>query len=240
MNFRLILPALFFFNVSCATSQVVFELVPEAPEGHFEMGREYIPLSSGNIDAELGYDGPFGEQLVFDFVVINGTEDTLVIDPSDFYYVVMDDPLADSSLFPPRMAVHPERVLHHYDEQLEKRQDRKSMNTVLGFIEAGIGLIATASGFVATENPGYIVDAVFNTVGTAGQYISADRSMGEEIKLISEEKVTVQQEIFRRTLLPPGKVTSGFVYFPVSEIQGYLMFCFPLQEQLFQFVYKQR
>lgn len=240
MHIRLILPALLLLPFTCMAQQAGYQLVPEAPEGHFEMGREYIPLSSGSIDAELGYDGPFGETMVFDFVVINRTEDTLEIEPSDFYYLVLDDPLADTSLLPARMAVHPERILSRYDRQLEERRDRKTFHTVLGVVEAGIGLIASASGFTATRNPGYIVDGVFNTLGTAGSYLLAGQGMNEEITLMTEEKETVQQEIFRRILLPPGKAASGFVYFPVYESGEYLMFCFPFEGQLFQFVYSQR
>jgi len=240
MHIRLILPALLLFPITCAAQQPGYQLIPEAPEGHFEMGREYIPLSSGSIDAELGYDGPFGEAMVFDFVVINRTEDTLEIEPSGFYFVVLDDPMADSSLLPARMALHPERILNRYDRQLEERQDRKTFHTVLGIVEAGIGLIASASGYTATRNPGYIVDGVFNTLGTAGSYLLAGQGMDEEITLMTEEKETVQQEIFRHILLPPGKVASGLVYFPGYDSGGYLMFCFPLEEQLFQFVYSQR
>jgi hypothetical protein len=138
------------------------------------------------------------------------------------------------------MAVHPERILSHYEESLEERHDQKSVNTIFGFIEAGIGLIAGTTGFIATEDPGIIIDAVLNTLGTAETYVSADRAIGEEIDAITKEKEIVQEEIFRSLQLPPGKVASGYVYFPRYQQQGYLMFCFPLENQLFQFVYNQK
>ena len=71
--------------ISCATSQVIPILSPEAPEGHFEMGREYIYLRNDSIQIELGFDGIFKENLVFDVVVINSTGHPLSFNPSDFY-----------------------------------------------------------------------------------------------------------------------------------------------------------
>ena len=81
---------------SCAGPRVITRLTPEAPEGHYEMGREYISLSSDSITTELGFDGFHGENLVFDFVVVNGTDRALTLDPTDFYYVTLDSARADS------------------------------------------------------------------------------------------------------------------------------------------------
>jgi len=61
---------------------MVTQITPEAPEGNYAMGKEYISLSSDHIDVELGYDGMQGEDLVFDFVVHNTTSDTLTILPA--------------------------------------------------------------------------------------------------------------------------------------------------------------
>ncbi|MGW8314002.1 MAG: hypothetical protein ACWGNV_00265 [Bacteroidales bacterium] len=223
---------------SCATPQEVTRLVPEAPEGHFEVGREYIPLHNDSIDAELGFDGRSGDYLVFDFVVINGSERPLVIDPSEFYYVIIDGPLADSSQLPPRKAVLPESVLHAYDRQMEEHEGRKQINKVFGFIDAGIGILTSASAFAATDNPGYIADAVFRTIGTADHYLEADRAIGAQLQSIDMEREVVREEIFRSLELPPGKVANGFVYFPAMRSPGYLMFCFPMQDRLFQYVYR--
>lgn len=239
MRLQILLLFIVLMMGSCASPQEVTRLVPEAPEGHFEVGREYIPLHNDSIDAELGFDGRYGDYLVFDFVVINGSGRPLDIDPSEFYYVIIDDPLADSSLLPPRMAVHPERVLHDYDRQMEEHEDRKQINKVFGFIDAGIGILTSASAFAATDNPGYIADALFRTIGTADRYLEADRVIGAQLQSIDMEREVVREELFRSLELPPGKVANGFVYFPFNRSTGYLMFCFPVQDRLFQYVYRQ-
>lgn len=225
---------------SCVNPRVVTQLTPEAPEGYIEMGREYISLSNDSLDVELGFDGIDGEHLVFDFVVINRTPQELFINPSDFYYVLLDSATADYSKLPPRMAFHPERIMHHYDETLESKQEAKSMNTLLGFMEAGVGLLANTTAFFATEDPGYIVDAVFSTLGTADYYVALDNQIETDINMIHSAKEIVNQEIFRLGQLPPGEVVSGYVYFPKHPETEYYMFCFPIQDQLFQFVYNQR
>lgn len=228
-----------FVAASCAVPRVVTNLTPDGPEGHIQMGREYITLENDSIVVELGFDGTHGENMVFDFVVINKTPGSLRINPSDFYYLLLDSAMADTSKLPPRMAVHPERILHRYDETLDARADEKMTNTILGFIEAGIGLVANATAFIATEDPGYMVDAVFSTIGTADHYVSQDKMIGKEIDLIDQERKIVTEEIFRLSELPSGKVVSGYVYFPNNHDADCFMFCFPVEDQLFQFVYNQ-
>jgi hypothetical protein len=222
------------------TSRVHTQIIPDAPEGNFAMGREYIPLSNDSIDVELGFDGIYGDQLVLDFVVINRSLRDLSINPSDFYYVVLDSSMADSSKFPPRMALHPERILHQYDETLDARAGAKKANSVFGILETGFNVLVSASAFIASENPAYIVDGVFNTVGTAQHYVSQDKQIQENMVLIQEEKELIEEEIFRPCNLAPGEIMSGYVYYPQDADAACYMFCYPIEDQLFQFVYHQK
>ena len=225
---------------SCTAPARVTIIEPDAPEGNFAHGREYLPLSSEDILVELGYDGLFDELMVFDFVVVNQTSDSLSINPSDFYYVLLDSATADSSKRPPRMAFHPQRVLHEYDETLEEREGERKTSTLFGILEAGVSILVGATGFMATENPAYIADGIFNSLGTAQHYSSRNKDMKASISMIEEEKEIVNKEIFRPCLIPPGKAKSGFVYFPQEADAECFMFCFPLEGQLFQFVYHQK
>lgn len=204
------------------------------------MGREYIALSNDKVEVELGYDGLFEGYMVFDVVVINGTAEPLSIDPTAFHYLLLDSADADSSVLPPFNVVSPDKILRKYDLVLETRSTEKSINSLFGIIETGFGILASASAFLSTENPGAIVDGVFNTVGTAGYYVSQDRQIGNELEQFHSEKEKVSTEILRSGEIPPGKVVSGFVFFPVFEETGYIMLCIPVEEQVFQFVYKQQ
>ena len=225
---------------ACTAPRVVTQITPEAPGGHYAMGREYIPLESDHIDVELGYDGIQGEDLVFDFVVHNTTSDTLTILPADFYYLVLDSANAESSPDTSWMSVHPGKVMMHYDNVMENRKKEKGMNSFMGILQAGVGILYNTTAFIATDNPGYLVDAVLYTVGTADQFISQDRMISDEMGMISEEKALVDKEIFRACKVPPGEVVGGYVYFPKHDNTPYYMFCFPVENQLFQFVYNQR
>ena len=203
------------------------------------MGREYIPLSDGNIEVELGFDGIYDDQLVFDLVVINHGSEPLTIQPGDFYYVLLDSATADSSMLPPRMALKPEKVLIQYDEYIEDKQEQKTANTFMGILEAGAGLLATTAAVITTENPAYIFDGIGGLFGTAGHYIEQDKQIEADMEMIHEEKEVVDEELFRSCQVLPGKGASGYVYFPKHSDTEYYMFCFPLEEQLFQFVYRQ-
>jgi hypothetical protein len=215
-------------------------MVPEAPEGHFANGREYIPLESDQITVELGYDGLKGANLVFDFVVHNDTEDTLLIRPGDFYYVTLDSADAEASPHTPWMAVHPDKVMMQYDRELEEKEESKKINSIFGIVEAGVHVLYNTSGFIATRDPGFIADAVLQTVGTADHYVTQDRMIQSALDVISEEKALVGEELFRTCQVPPGMVMSGYVFFPRHDQTPYYMFCFPVQNRLFQFVYNQR
>lgn len=238
INFYLTLS--FLFLCSCTAPRVVTRIVPEAPEGHFASGREYIPLQSDRIGVELGFDGMQDDYLVFDLVIYNTTADTLSIQPGSFYYVVLDSANAEAFTDTPWMAVHPDRIVMYYDQTLEDRKKEKGINTLFGILQASVDILYSTSGFIATENPGFIADAVMNTVGTADHYISQDRRISTEMELISEEKAVVEEELFRKCLIPPGETGNGFVYFPRHEHAPYYMFCFPIEKELFQFVYSQQ
>ena len=240
MKKRFSLLAIALWICSSAAPQSGFRLSPVAPEGDYQMGREYITLNNAGIQIQLGFDGNYEGTLVFDLVVVNNTSHTLAFSPSDFYYVLLDSAGADSSGLPPRMAVHPDRIIQLYDRSLEKKEIDKSINTLFGFIETGIGIISGASAFLSTENPAAIVDAVFHTVGTAGYYVSRDQRISRDLEQIDHEKEVIHEEILRMGQVPPGKVASGFVFFPIHNDVGFLMFCFLLEDQLFQFVYQQQ
>jgi hypothetical protein len=234
------LPLLSLLLFSCTAPRVVTRITPEADSGHYAMGREYIELDSDRIGVELGYDGIQGDNLVFDFVVHNTTSDTLFVRPSEFYYVVLDSateiPVSGRSWW----AVQPDKVLMHYDKTLEDREAAKNMNSFLGIIQAGVAILYNTTAFIATDNPGYLADAFIQTVGTADQYISQDKVIRSEMEVITEEKSTVNEEMFRECKVLPGTVVSGYVFFPEHESAAYYMFCFPIDNQLFQFVYNQR
>ena len=225
---------------SCAVPTKVTVIEPDAPEGNFANGREYLPLSSEGIEVELGFDGIFDELMVFDFVVVNHTSNALSINPSEFYYVLLDSSTADTSKLPPRMAFHPQRVLHAYDETLEEKLGEKRVNSIFGIVQTGVSILVGTTGFIATENPAYIADGIFNSLGTARNYTSQNKEIKSNMSMIEEEKEIVNQEIFRPCQIPPGKAISGFVYFPQETDTECFMFCFPMEDHLFQFVYNQK
>lgn len=238
MNKRSILQILAVW-VSLTAAAQDRRLEPLAPEGHLEMGREYISLSNDSIRLELGFDGMFGDFFVFDAVVINQSGRTVPVEPAFFYYVILDSADAEASLLPPFRSAPPDRILRYYHERLQTRENERDMNTVFGFIEGGLNLLSNATAFLATEDPMYIVDAVLSSAGTAGYYVTTDQAIGQSMDRIREEEEVVKEEILRPGEVPPGKVLSGYVFFPEYDEPGYLMFCIPVGDQEFQFVYRQ-
>ena len=157
----------------------------------------------------------------------------------DHHYQLLDSASADSSLLPPRMALKPDKVLLNYEEKIDHKLEQKRTNSVLGFLEAGVGILATTAAVISTENPAYLADGLLSTVETAGYYAGKDKQIKNDLELIKEEKEVVDEELFRTCHVGTGETVSGFVFFPEHPEACYYLFCFPLENQLFQFVYSQ-
>jgi len=188
-------------------SQETLYLEPLAPDGKIVNGREYIPLSNEEIRLELAFDCKLEEKFLFDLVVFNNTSQTISLSPSSFYFLELDDPDADSSRFPARMALAPEQPYKWYDRSLEEPQYE---NTFASFFDI----------------PNEFMEAFFGSA----------RSEPERLDHLKE---TVRQEMMQEIKLAPGDITNGFVYFPSQKETDYLLFCFPVANQEFQFVYKE-
>ena len=137
------------------------------------------------------------------------------------------------------------RGLHHHirnfgnDDTFSSAFASFDMILTSEFQMAAAGYVGIHNAFLATDNPGYIADAVFNTLGTASYYVEQDKSIKNHMALIREEKELVNEEIFRACRLQPGEAASGYVYFPGDPDAACYMFCYPIENQLFQFVYHQ-
>lgn len=197
------------------SSQSSFSLEALAPEAKPANGREYISLSNGEITVELGYDCRVEDKLLFDLVFINESEHPILIHPPDFYYLNLDDPQGDSTRFPVRMALAPQKPYTWYDRGLEKKQGDEGLEVLL-------------------EIPLMFAEAFSDAFG-ADSYAA---SLAVEEERISSLKEAVRQEMIQEAKLAPGAHCSGFVYFPGSPETPYLLFCFPVDNHEFQFAYR--
>jgi hypothetical protein len=232
---------LIFLIISCsAPQQITTQMIPEAPEGRFEHGREYITLAADSIDAILGFDGIHDRVLIFDFVLHNRSNSPVSFSSSDFYYEILDSAMALQSSLPSVNAITPDDVSEKYDKTIRDLLENKQFNTLFGIMEATAGIIYNTSNFIATDNPGFIFDLIAGTITTADHYLTVDREIEKEIHVMSEEKTMVSQSSHGVTVVEPGQSVSGFVFFPQDLDARYYMFCFPIHDELFQFVYRQR
>ena len=79
-----------------------------------------------------------------------------------------------------------------------------------------------------------------STIETASSWLVQDVRISTDLEEVRSEKEIVMEEIFREGTIPPGKVLSGYLFFPENRDADFYMFCFPLGDQLFQFVYRQQ
>ncbi|MEZ5070289.1 MAG: hypothetical protein R2751_04785 [Bacteroidales bacterium] len=214
------------------------QLRPMGGDIHEEMGRDYVVLRNDSLEVELGFDGYHGGEMVFDFVVVNRRSEPCHLDPADFHFVLLEEPHAEQSALPPRMAMSPDRVMAEYRADLDRAQSRRDLNSLVGILHTGVGILANTSAFLRTDDPGFVIDAVVGTIGTAGYYLARDRHLESGLSDLRGERQVVEEELFRTLDLPPGKVASGYVFFPgEKDRDACYMFCFPVEGHTFQFVY---
>jgi len=227
-------------------AQHIHRIVPEAPPGHVAMGREYIPLSNGPFELELGFDGFFEDYLVFDLVVHAADSfythldlPSYRVDPADFYYLVLDDAQADSSILPAFSLTRPELILSQYDRFSRELEAARQASTGFTLLEAGLGILSSAGAFAATDDAAFLVDAVFRSVGAAGEVVGQQRAHRSALEGLAEEKSQMEGGLFQQVDLRPGQAAHGYLFFPMFDEPAHLMFCFPIEDRLFQFVYRQ-
>jgi len=195
-------------------AQQMFTLKALAPEGRVANDREYIQLSNDLITVELAYDCMLEKELLFDLVLINESDHPVFVDPSSFYYLKLDDPEGDSSRFAPAMALAPLQPFTWYDRALEESHHKNAFAPLLEipalFMEEFVG--------------------VWTAESSAGPVQEQER--------IGRIKDAVRQEMMQQRELAPGEVANGFIYFPGLPETIYLLFCFPLDDQEFQFAYQ--
>jgi hypothetical protein len=195
-------------------SQETLRLEALAPEGKLVNGREYIPLSNGQISVELGYDCKLGENLLFDLVIINETDHPISLNPLAFFYLELDDPEGDSSRFPPRMAVAPLNPYKWYDRALEVPKHETFFSPFI-------------------EIPAMFMEGFFGSWTT----LPSDNTL-EKQEWVNRMKDVIRQDMMQEMELAPGGAANGFVWFPGPPGTKYLLFCLPLDDQEFQFAYK--
>lgn len=199
---------------SSVISQEQFALKAIAPEGNHVNGREYIPLSNALIGVELAYDSRIENKLLFDLVVRNDTDHPISVSPGSFYYLNLDDPDADSSRFPPGMAISPLKPYKWHDFGLDRPQHEAIFSPFL-------------------EIPAMFMEAFVNPWG-----IPSSGNAMQDQERVSQMKDIIRQHMMQEVELAPGETVNGFVWFPGPPETKYLLFCIPLEDQEFQFAYE--
>lgn len=229
----------FLFLVSCVAPRPVSRLTPHADKGHYKLGREYITLHNDNIYVIAAFDENREEDLVFDVIIMNRSDRTLEVDPANFYALVLENPSADSSVQPPLQAGDPEKVIMSIDRARAVEYAEKKTNAIWGVLEATAGVVSTAAAVTSGAEAGDVAREAFSTMESVGYHVLVEEEIEDRIHLINDDKLYWKNDVLRKNTLKPGTAVEGFVYFPRSVDAEYFMMCYPVGDQLFQFVYRQ-
>ncbi len=229
----------FLFLLSCVAPRPVSRLTPHADKGHYKLGREYITLQNDSIYVIAAFDENRQEDLIFDVIIMNRSDRTLELDPANFYALVLENPSADSSVQPPLRAADPEKVIMNIEKARAVEYAEKKTNAIWGVLEATAGVVSTAAAVASDADAGEVAWEAINTMEGVGYHLAVDQEIEDHLHLINDDKLYWKNDVLRRNTLKPGTVVEGFVYFPRSVDAEYYMMCYPLGDQLFQFVYRQ-
>jgi hypothetical protein len=73
----------------CATPKPIVRLRPTEPNTRFIAGREYVRISRDSLGITLGFDKVEGDFLLMDFEIANFSTQTVLVDPSKFYFTLV-------------------------------------------------------------------------------------------------------------------------------------------------------
>ena len=232
--------ALFLVLASCVAPRPVSRLTPHAGEGYFQLGREFITLHNDGVYVIAAFEENRDEDLVFDVIVMNKSDRTIEVDPERFYALRLKEPAADSSHHPPLAAIHPENVLLNIDRSRAVEYAEKRTNVIWGVLEATAGVVSTVSAVASDAGPAHVAEEAAYTFETMGFHLARDAEIRDHMRLINDDKLYWKNDVLRKNTLAPGTAVEGFVYFPRDTDASWYMMCYPMGDQLFQFVYRQR
>jgi hypothetical protein len=217
----------------------VYRLESMTPSGTWYAGQQIIEQSTGGVTFEVAYVRSEAAIHTMSVRVTNETADSLLVDPAFFYYLAFPTVHAfeKEEAAGEVAALDPERELLALDLEASRAEARS--RTEMGMQLALVAVEATAAAVdppdtedESAKTAARLDYATFQLEQTAWEAESASSAF-------SSRRVYWEQEMFRKTTLPPHTYAEGLVSFPVTSLLHAAAFRFPVGPVEGAFAYRQ-
>ncbi len=196
----------------------VFRLESMAEYSTWYQGTEYIISSEDSVTVTVAYIRHLGDKVVFDVKVANYSDETVRVDPADFYFKGLHsiEPLSYAAR---GYAINPKEKLLQIDMEIaEEEADQKTT-----LLLSAIGATAMVASDIAEEEDtpeeqieeAAVMDAL--VAGTAQELHESEYEIGS----LRYRRERWAIETLRKTDLFSGEFIRGKVYFPLAEDARY-------------------
>jgi len=238
MKNLLLLILLVLLLFSCVTYKTVTEPVGE--NYFFEQGRKYMVSGSTEAEITICLEETTGNEMKFFLQIKNLNDDTLTVDPADFYCHLnkCDFDNEQERIKNLSYCINPETRINTLENQLIKREESYSQNqlanTACGLSSCAIGGASYISGDKETG------DGAIDEMARVTERMERERIEYEnDVSKFNSEKNYWSNEAFRKTTLNGNSTYAGFVHFNVKSSSKFFLL-FPVKNSVILFEYNQK
>lgn len=216
--------------------QAVMKLKSDSPNAEWYKGKEIITIENVTASIQLSFDRTSSGNYLFDVDVLNISDTSLLVDPQNFYYCVIE-PGSNKNM---RIfnAQNPESIIADLQKKYSLNQSRvesEKMSYAFGYFLTAIGQTA----------------AIIQGNEAASEQFEQNHIELQKDELIDDvhnQKVTESLEsssylweilALRKTTLKKNESMSGIVFFPVNKDAKTLEFFFPVGKNSLKIIFTQ-
>lgn len=239
MNKYLLLSLLIsaFLFTGCTSPKPLSILEADEPTQKFwHQGQEFVVASANGITIETAYNREVGEYYAFDFAIYNESDIELLVDPSGFYYLSIED--GDSTKL--TAAENPEEQLLEIDKELSRIEAEEINHSIRSALAATVELTAVVASELSNEN-----EHERRELRASIRHNWHERNL-EKAEIEYDQLSTLEQRDFwktqtlRKTTLFPDQYITGQIFFSKDLEAEKIILNMPVENELFEIKYHQR
>ena len=196
----------------------VLQLTSRDPDARWLQGQQVIRRESDGVSVVASFSRSWGGHLIFDIMVANRSDSTLLIEPQQFNYTLASTRDGLRPAFrKPHAAGDPEVELARLDKHASEMESSHATSTMLNAFTDLADMVAdlaeTGSRTEAEEDRDAQLD-----LERAIERHQADEDHESTMASLSQRRESLATRALRRTHLGPGEWVSGKIALPVASI----------------------
>ena len=187
-------------------------------------GRELVKLEKDSISVVINFDQTINNRSMFDLIIVNNTEEPVLISPTDFYCVT-NNRLNEERVV---KASDPERIIQSYNRSMEKLKadiKHEENNELIFALFDLVHDIAEKDETIQEENQERLERLERERRSENKIYQSK-----KELERTENSKSHISSKALRKTTLFPGKSMQGKIYFKLSRRIKQLKLYLPIDD----------